>query len=253
MLLPDFELAPLEGIDPGQLIHGLKDKLGELVLALALAYNDLKDAEYALYQTNQLRARSQLAPLAEFGQLNGMRNHALRRMTVVAHEVLERLRKDLIIIKTSGFQALVAKLPSSHHADWLKVLDVVTGADRKPNAQDSVSQLLEKIRHNMGSHYQPGGILKGYLEYFRTLDPTRHADKAVVSIGNRMETTRFYFADAAAAGAIVAQLAITNDDYNMRLGKICERLNMVLYGIVRAFVETRAPTRQPYPSPQTPP
>ena len=54
------------------------------------------------------------------------------------------------------------------------------------------------MRHNFAAHYyQPKELLKGYRNFFFDRSPDEFNTRALVSFGDEVKGTRFYFADAA--------------------------------------------------------
>lgn len=237
--LPDFELAPPEAIDPQALIRDAKDDVGALMLGLALAYNDLKDVDYVVYQLSQLVSKAQADTVARQGQFGGMQHHAARVLCGIAHEILNLLSKSRGVIESKEFQSYLAPLNASYKGDWQRIWDAARVVDL-PDPQDKLSHLLMVARNTLAFHYGAKALRQGYSAHFGST--REHATKAVISVGDSMEGTRFYFADAAATTYVQDVLRM---DYK-QLRAVCQRLNRVLYVVLRQFVDARAPVREPY-------
>jgi hypothetical protein len=191
--LPDFELAELRGFDPKALDPN--QPMGRFILLLAAIFNDLKGA---LYVVERLRAAAPLAKpnLAWLGQVVGMQIQNKRIVGGILHELMNAIEGNKGVVGSSEFVALVAGLKGPPRAAWTRVKRIALAEDRTPNQSEAASQILHKIRNKVAFHYDTKIIAQGYQAFFA--DQTQqYRDKAILSDGDRMESTRFYFADGA--------------------------------------------------------
>jgi hypothetical protein len=237
--LPDFNLAPLQAIQPNTLLQSKADKVGTLMLALAAAYNDLKGADYCVYQLARMRAQAQADTLERRGQFAGMGQQVLRTIIGIMHEILVELNESRNEVATGEFQGYVTHLNAEYKADWQRVWDVATSADRVANRRDALSQILLKAR-NLSFHYSRNALAAGYAEHFAASAAATLSDRALVSIGASMEETLFYYADAAAVAGLTVVTGVSGEDLisaNLRGGSASESGALRAFGSVhrRAF------------------
>jgi hypothetical protein len=64
-----------------------------------------------------------------------------------------------------------------------------------------------EVRNQLAYHYEWGGdtITDGYRSHFTKRSAEPAGARAYASLGDKMETTRFFFSDAAAQGATIAK------------------------------------------------
>jgi hypothetical protein len=238
--LPDFDLAPLEGLDPKSLVRGDQDRVGELMLGLALAFDDLKDIAYLVHQKSTLIEQARADTLARYGQFSGMQKHLARWLCGMAHEILELLSKSKSAVESPEFQALIKPLLKEYRDDWQILWDAARGVDA-PQKTDRLGYVLKRARNNLAFHYAPRALRDGYRAHFSSGKP--HSEQAVISLGDNMEATRFYYADAAAEAYLEDVLGMSGEQWT----ELARRLNRVLYALLRQFIDARAPGRSPYP------
>ena len=66
-------------------------------------------------------------------------------------------------------------------------------------AKSPLVEYITRIRHNLAAHYyQPKVLFRGYQNFFFERQKDSFNESAIASFGDRVEETRFYFADAAA-------------------------------------------------------
>jgi hypothetical protein len=198
--LPDFDCAELQDFDPGELVSEDPDDFDRLMLALALAFNDLKGLLVVSWWMKPHRPKDPYTPTPYGGQWAGMALQLNRLVASVAHEVVKLLREHREVIDSDEFQVLVKALPTDadprrdSRRRWEQIMALV---DEK---KTGLSHALELIRHTSTFHYyQPKKLMQCYLEHFDGgpgNPPARR--RGYVSLGQSMERTRFYYADGAA-------------------------------------------------------
>ncbi len=237
--LPDFDaLAPPMFCDPT--IFTAKDKdereVCNCVLALALAYNDLKDCYFAhdsLHNLPRFHSQQGVGLSSAEGQKAGMLWHSQRLLWSTLHELLNILDKNKGVWRHKIFLATLARTPRRVREDWRFLVDPAGQAPSVPHAR--LRSFLAKVRNNSGFHYHRAeAIGEGYEHYF-----DGHIQEALVplaSIGASMRETRFYFAEAGAEGLIEKWGVKDFKDavYDAKLA-----IDRVMIALVREFVVVR--------------
>jgi hypothetical protein len=219
-------------------VHDDKDLVGMLMLGLALAFNDLKDVEYLVYQISKLLPQATTAALAPRGQLAGMQAHLARTLCGIAHEVIELLKRNREAIEATEFQRYLKRLSREYKQSW-KLLWNAAREHSAPKSRDPLVRALFFARNKVAYHYAEKDLRAAYTEHFRSAD-----DKPAASLGETMEQTRFYYADAAALAYLREIRGMTPEQWI----SFAKDLNQVLYALLHQFIDFRAPTRQPYKS-----
>jgi hypothetical protein len=230
-------LAPLETFDPAAFREdtSVPQELCNFVLALALIFNDCKDAVYAHVVLAGLkperRQRSRL-----WGAVAGAQLHADRAVAGVVHELFELIRANDTgdVIRHPFFVSLVQNLPASSREGWA----ALTAVARGDQPTDPFGKRLMLLRHKVSFHYDAKALFAGYTQHF--LGPSREDERAYISRGNSMRESRFFFADAAATGYFSHLIGPENRvALTERLADTIERINHSLMMIVGAFILRR--------------
>ena len=243
--LPNFKLAELKGIKPFELVRDNQDRVGALMLALSLAYNDLKDAEYCATCMQDLKPWAESDTLARWGQYAGMKHHVARAMSGIAHQILSLLFASRRGVNEPEFQHYLARLNAEYRADWEVVWSAARQADDKPKRSDALSRVLREARNSLAFHYDVNRLTRGYREFFTSGEA--HSTHAVVAIGDSLETTRFYFADPAATAGVAIATAMDTERFIEELNEACDRLHKVLWALIRQWIDARASAQEEYP------
>lgn len=243
MALPGFDkLAPLEYVD-ADVFEGRDAKEQEVcdfVLTLALVQNDLKDLLWAF---GELRARAPkgFELSTEAGQLNGMAQHCVRQLYALHHELLKLVKENPDPQSHAVFEKVISRISKGSRLHWEKI---VATANLKP-ADDVLSKLLVVVRDSIASHYFGTKILaRGFKKHYDGTGPT--GKKLFVSRGVNAISSRFYFVDGAAQGALeyLAKDA-TKASVADRLGELTGATLGAINAIVTRFMEDRAGAWKP--------
>jgi hypothetical protein len=194
-----FKLAPLQHLDPAQLLCG-DDDVDAFVLAMALAYNDIKSAQWVFYMLQRHRPPDVNAIKPDVGEWLGMRVHMTRWLMALAHEVLDAVASadKKGVLKKGAIRAALQTLPVQHRRLWRELVKTATPQGRAAS-RTTIRPFLRDIRNYGVFHFAYSEeLLKAYRAYFLS-DPKRASNaRAFISVGDTMAKTRFYFADAAA-------------------------------------------------------
>ena len=111
--------------------------------------------------------------------------------------------------------------------------------DSAAQSQRGDLQLLLRIRNDLAFHYSPKVLPRAYQATFA--DPTqRYRDRAVLSDGESMEATRFYFADAAMEEGLRVATGLDMATLQRTLSGITDHVNKALKFIVTRYIRESA-------------
>jgi hypothetical protein len=192
-----FSLAELQEFDPGLLLTG-DGGVDGFVLALALAYNDLKSVHWMNFMLERNKPTPVDAVTPVSGQWNGMRVQAARWEMALAHEILHAIAhaKENGVLAKSEIRKAVRLMPSFQQQRWKQLIDVSSG---KRPASGVLRGYLRDLRNDGVFHYAYSErLVSAYRAFFQTDAKVAYNTRAYLSIGPTMNQTRFYFADAAA-------------------------------------------------------
>lgn len=203
--------------------------LCDLMLALALAFNDFKDVLAAHVLLNSVQPAGKPALTAEWGSHGGMVVHVMRIQCGLVFEMLELLRKKSRVLNSDAFQSIVKRLAPRQKAAWLALEDA---AMRRKGAR-VLTDALEDIRNGVAFHYDSDELRRGFEAFF-----ARPPQEPMLSSGNNLVKSRFYFADAAAQEAMIgrsdkARYFLEGNDVLLR------HIHQALFHLVAYFIQLR--------------
>jgi len=229
-------LAPLESVDP-EVFRGnaeIPQALCNFVLALALIYNDCKDALYAHVALAALKPAGPPQKTRAWGAIAGVQLHAFRAVAALLHELFELIRSNQDLLRHDFFASVLQRLPPVSREAWLAL--VSAACDATP--PDHLGKRLLRLRNKVFFHYDPKAISQGYI--LRFLSPAKRDDRAYLSRGDSMRATRFYFADAAAEGYFHSLMGPEQpDELKKDMEEVIDRVNHGLMMIVRTYIQRR--------------
>ncbi len=239
---PDFDLAEFTPYDPAILRRDGDDPAGAFVLSLALAYNDLKSLQWMVQQLASGRPDDPTAVNPYNGQFHGMQIYISRMTVGLVQEVLKAVETAATngVLENQDFKdaclAAEKEFPSVR-SKWDGLVKLSKGEHAE---LEGLSKFLIKVRNNVAYHYyQPKQLLKGYRRVFFEDEKAKHNESALASLGDNLETTRFYMADAA-AGATLTDLVPDGRDQLEQTKKLVDILNLLFRTIIQCFFEIRA-------------
>lgn len=191
---PDFELAPLVPFPPEVFAREFH-AADAFVLALALAFNDMKGVQWLIVQLDKCKPEPKVDPAS--GQWQGMRLQTTRLTLLVLHEVLKAIETadHDHILEDADFTEALKRINIRYRDDWNELLALAKDAP----SSSPMRKYITRVRHTFAAHYyQPSALWAGYQEFFFEQPRNAFNAAALASFGTRVEATRFYFADAAA-------------------------------------------------------
>jgi hypothetical protein len=229
-------LAPLESFDP-EAFRGnaeVPQALCNFVLAIALIYNDCKDAIHAHVALAGSKPEGPPLKTRAWGALGGAQFHAFRAVAALLHELFELIRTNRDLLRHDFFVSLMQQLHPVSRKAWLALVNVA--CDATPT--DQLGKRLLLLRNKVFFHYDPKAIFQGYTQHF--LGTTKRDDRAYLSRGDSMRATRFYFADAAAEGYLHFLVGPEKaEELKKELGEIIGQVNHGLMMIVGSYIQRR--------------
>ncbi len=232
-------LAPLESFDPSVFLATNDESadLAAFVLALALAFDDIRNAFIAQVLLNPVEPSNKDERTPRRGFHAGLRAHLVRVIAGYLHEMLALIEKDRKkqrgVIESNDFQELLRKLSPQARESWQLLYDAATGT----TDGNELSQFLVQIRNNVAFHFDGKALLRGFK---RAFDPERTTLRPLISRGNSPQTTQCYFADAAAQQRMLELVPHEERERFFTLDSpLLLAIHQPLFEIVVAFVQSR--------------
>lgn len=236
----------LRHIDPHRLISEDKnDKVANFFLVLAVVYNDMKGL--AFLEKLVFDTYEQPLPIdASFhtGTYGGITTQTRKIFISNLQEFFKFLEENKNILETTEFKDVLKRTNKDIENRWNNIVDIALGNNTSKDAFEFTNYLI-KIRNNVAFHYYQSGkeLRSAFRNYFYKKEKIEQNKLAYYSIGENIETTRFFYADAAVFEYL---RSTTNDsaegfDYKYK-AEISEILNNICWTILRllkAYLKNR--------------
>lgn len=236
-LKENAQLASLRSFDPSAFAADGKvsQNICNFVLALALIYNDLKDALYAYSLLENSKPAGEFQRRPDWGAYVGIKIHLIRHHIGLVHAICELIRKNQSILDDPLFRAVFMQMTRRARESW----QALAGAALGQLAKGSLAESLARIRHKVSFHYDTEEIYSGYRKHFFDESGTVK-EQAAVSIGGGMSESRFYFADAAAQGYL--EIRLTGEEAKSLFEEVIgtmEDMSVAVLDLVHKFIQRR--------------
>jgi len=234
------ELARLESFE-AEVFQGngiYSQDLCDLILSLALAYNDLRDTTQGVIYLSGLQDGLGRSPTPKLGLVAGWKNTLTRIQFGFVRELLCLLVENQEAVESPKFQELIRKLSPRVRESWSSLLDAVNERDTK----NPMTKTLIRIRNKVAFHYEAGELGRGYSSAFLSGTKSPGYTVPFVSRGSVMHETRFYFADAAAQAYMVDRVSDRDAaEFVHAVGELLSDINLALYHLITTFINSRSP------------
>ena len=230
--IPDLEqLADLHSFDPNVFwdSNAQVQRVCDLVLSMALIYNDFKDLWWAAYRLKRATPdfQNNFHETPAWGHVSGMDHHLHRRQVSILVEFRTLLDANRRTIESKFFQDILKKLQKHPQVEW----------EQLRNPDSDLWRNLENIRDKISFHYYSTDregrkvLQDGFRAAFENT-----GRKPLLSYGEDMLHTRFYFADAAAVEMDKLSRPI---DWRKKLDEHTQQVSLVISGVILTFFEIR--------------
>ena len=208
-----------------------KNDLDDFFLTLALIYNDMKGlTSFQVILNEHFEApSSKIDP--HNGEFGGLNIHIIRLFSGLVEEFLNFLYKNPTI-ESRDFLNLLNKI-------WENLIDI---AHMKKVQNNPTNYALMMIRGNITYHYRDAGknLRRGFINRFhnKKRDKSLKNDAAYYSLENSLESTRFYYADAAAEEYMVS-ISDGWPEYMNDINAMVETMNHALYWLMKIYLKPK--------------
>lgn len=159
-----WELGDLREISPSSLIRDDSDKVGRLILRLAVAFNDLKDTILLDVFRASFRAPAQNEVTPYSGQVGGIITHVNRYIGGIPNEILNVINDERSATIDTEFVTLLNSLTSQMQSLWK---ELIAEARSSPEASNStVHAMLASLRNHSSFHYNGNRLRGSFREFF---------------------------------------------------------------------------------------
>jgi hypothetical protein len=222
----DFDLAPLRSF-PTEVLLGGRNSADAFVLVLATAFNDLKGLMWWIQQLQNCRPEAfQVDPYT--GQWQGMHVQCKRYIAAILYELLVAIdaANEAHLLDDLTFKDCIERSGPDAKRPWADLVAVaIAGKD-----DSALRKVLHTARNRAAFHYDRTRLWGAYEAYFVKSQRTPYNEAPLVSLGDKMERTRFYVADAAAdhASGFYDEDPLRFDEVNQHVKGMNQALRMIV-------------------------
>ena len=203
----------------------------DFVLVLALVFNDLQSVIWARDKLRNLTEGKKFIYSKTWGLIGGLHIISWRYVCGIFNELIEAIRSNKIVFDKSIWKRLLAKIPKEDQENWNEVLNLT----QESGGKDSVFRILRQYRHNIAFHYYGSGKhLRSGLKKYSIDNPNVGC---LLSRGDNILSTRYYFADAAAQQYMA--LVADENTFDRNLAEPAKKLARLLRNLVESFIFVR--------------
>jgi len=188
----------LKWINPNKLItQNRYDETEGFFLGLGVVFNDLKGLIFLEKILMEMYEKPKEGKATcHNGDYCGILVQIKKLIAGTINEFFIFLKNSTDIFEGSEFKQILARLPKEDISFWKAM--IAASQDNLLSITDFLKSII-KIRNNLAFHYYQSGkaLRQGYLSRFFAKWKNETNEFAYYSMGNNIETTRFYFSDAA--------------------------------------------------------
>ncbi len=237
----------LKHIEPYRLIkEDADDPFARFFLVLAVIYNDLKGL--ALFEKLVIDTYRQVEPgeiSVHAGEIGGVFTQIGKLFISNMREFFDFLKENEDILSGTEFKEILLKINNKDIQNRLK--DIIDVAFNKSPKNSDFTKHLILIRNNIAFHYDQSGkeLEKSFCNFFHKKRKIGVNDLAYYSVGETMEDTRFFYADA----AVQEYMRSTRNDrdkleeldikYKREITQILRDMNFVISRLLKAYLKNR--------------
>lgn len=228
-------VGELKKIDPDKLINEENRSIDNFFLIMALIFNDLKGLVfYRRLLNSSYRHPNENEISVHAGEYSGLVVQNNKLVISLVCEFIEFLSKNNTIYSELGFQIILKNVDSGIRKKWLDLV-------RLDKSKNSLFSKIARIRNNVTFHYDHSStqMRDGFMKSFYNSGPKheKHKHAYYYSDDGKMETTRFFYADAATEEYIRSLLP--KNDMN-ELSDMIVDINFVIQNLLKEYLKYRS-------------
>lgn len=236
----------LKHIEPYRLIKKERnDPIDNFFLVLAVVYNDFKGIilfEKLVFDTYE--PISSLDDISvHMGEYGGMFTQTRKIFISSLWEFFEFLKTNKDILLTTEFKEILNKTNKNIENKWSNIVSIALN-NKSKNTSDFTKYLIQ-VRNNVSFHYYQSGkeLRKAFCSFFYAKEKIEQNKLAYYMIGDNMETTRFFYADASVQEYL---RSTTNENakgfdikYKTEISAIINDMNWTILRLLKSYLKNR--------------
>ena len=226
-----------------------EDEVENLFLTLGIIFNDLVGLIYfekLLIETYEKPKIEEVTGHA--GTYAGIIIQINKLFAGTVNEFFALLKEKNDLFNAGEFKEILGLLSKKDQRLWHSL---IAAAHRDFIDVEDLLKAIVQIRHNLAFHFDNSSkiLRKGYISYFFGKTKDKRNERAFYSLGDTIETTRFYFSDAAAeetiklfAGKMPKENSIEDLSFKKYLSQIRETINVIatiISSLMKHYIQSR--------------
>lgn len=220
------------------------DPMDNFFLVLAVVYNDLKGMilfEKLVFDTYEPVSLTDEVSF-HMGEYGGIFTQTRKIFISYLREFFEFLNENEQILSSTEFKEILSKTNKDITIKWNNLVDI---ALNKSKDTSDFTNYLVRVRNNVASHYYQSGkeLRKAFCNIFFKKEKVEQNKLAYYAIGENMETTRFFYADAAVQEYLRSTINDTEKGFEVKykneLSAIIDNMNWTILRLLKAYLKTR--------------
>ena len=234
----------LKNIEKYRIIKEDKDDpFARFFLVLAVVFNDLKGLNLFSKLINDTYKKEEPGEVSvHVGELGGIFTQINKLFIGNIREFFEFLKENEKILLTTEFKDVLSKTNKDIQNRWKDIINIAL--NRSSEISDFTKYLI-LIRNNVAFHYNQSGkeLKRSFCSYFYKKEKMGRNKLAYYSMGESMENTRFFYADA----AVQEYVGLTKNNetgeldlkYKKEISKIITDMNFTISRLLKAYLKNR--------------
>lgn len=226
-------IGNLDNISPLKIINKDKeDSYESFFLILGMIFNDLKGLIFIQKTIEDDYRKPSIDEISShMGEYSGLITHSRKLIIATVAEFFIFIDKNKSVLSNPKFSLLLKRLDPQIKNNWTKLVD--------PDKDiTSILSNIARVRNNVSFHYDHSGyeLRRGFIRsFFKEGKDLLQHQKAYFSLGNTMESTRFYFSDASLEEYIKSLL---NNADSATFDRVIREMNLTLQAILGAYIKS---------------
>ncbi len=235
----------LKHIEANRIIKENKnDSIDNFFLVLAVVYNDLKGMvlfEKLVFDTYEPVSMNDEISF-HMGEYGGIFTQTRKIFISYLREFFEFLKENEQILSSTEFKGVLSKTNKDITIRWNNLVDI---ALNKSKDTSDFTNYLVRVRNNVASHYYQSGkeLRKAFCNIFFKKEKVEQNKLAYYAIGENMEKTRFFYADAAVQEYLRSTINDTEKGFEVKykteLSAIIDNMNWTILRLLKAYLKNR--------------
>lgn len=234
-----FPLANLSYFK-SEALNSNSDGADQFIITIALIYNDIKGLLlfWEIIEEFEKSHKTENKICGKTGQFVGLKTQVYKYILSSINEISVLFVEQKDLIQSDKFEVILKSIPQDAKAAWTKLCKFCFNDDQADEDLKKVRLAIVKIRSNGSFHYnQVKALFNAYKETFQD-KKEQPLGRAYLSIGNGIEDSRFYFADAAMSKYVSETLKACGPNQEKIIKEFLRSSHHAIAFVVREYLKS---------------